>query len=233
MRIGYKRLKNFFVLTHKVEPPSPSTHRQDYYLYLFEKMGIPIKDKSPKIFINPRFKDKFRDIIHEAREKYTHIVGINASGNWAPKRWPSENFAKLSDRLVKELNCAIIFVCAAKDRQTAEDVIRQMQEPSYNLCGQTNLKELAALMEVVDLFISNDSGPAHLSAAVGIPTIALFGPTSAKITSMRGKFVTTIQKDISCEIPCYKDECKDNICMKNITVDEVFLAARDILRKHG
>ncbi|MDP2922273.1 MAG: lipopolysaccharide heptosyltransferase II [Candidatus Omnitrophota bacterium] len=229
IRVGYKRLKNFFVLTNKIIAPAIDIHRQDYYFYLFEKTGIFIKDKMPKVFINPRFKDKFRDIISETQDKYSYIVGINASANWLLKRWPTQNFAALCDRLVKELNCAIIFICAAKDRVTSEEIIRQMNEPSYNLCGQTNLKELAALMEVMNLFTSNDSGPAHLAAAVGIPTIALFGPTSSKITSPRGKYVTIIKKDISCKIPCYKLDCKNNICMTGITVDEVFLEAKRIL----
>jgi heptosyltransferase-2 len=230
-RIGYWRLKSSFILTRKIKPPQKGIHRQDYYLYLFEAMGIPVTDKIPQIFPLPRFKDKFNKILSEARGKYTHIVGINPSGNWRLKLWPAQNFAFLCDRLVKELQCAILFVGATKDHIAAEEVIGRMEESSYNLCGRTNIRELAALMQEMALFVSNDSGPAHLAAALGIDTLVLFGPTSPEITSPRGKRVKIIKKDIACTVPCYKLNCKDNTCMAAITVDEVFAVARDILSK--
>jgi ADP-heptose:LPS heptosyltransferase len=86
-------------------------------------------------------------------------------------------------------------------------------------------------MQEMALFVSNDSGPAHLAAALGIDTLVLFGPTSPEITSPRGKRVKIIKKDIACTVPCYKLNCKDNTCMAAITVDEVFAVARDILSK--
>jgi heptosyltransferase-2 len=232
-RIGYQRHKNSFILTTKVNPSREYIHRQDYYLYLFEATGIPITDRMPQVFPLPRFKDKFSKVISDVKEKYSYIAGINPAANWLLKRWPASNFSILCDRLIKELKCAVIFVGAAKDSVIAEEVIFEMKEPSYNLCGRTNLKELGALMGEMGIFISNDSGPAHLAAALGIKTIVLFGPTSSQITSPRGQHVTIIKKDIACTIPCYKLNCKDNICMKNITVEEVFLAARDILIKNG
>jgi heptosyltransferase-2 len=230
-RIGYERLKNSLILTTKIKPPQKLSHRQDYYLYLFEARGIAIKDRMPQIFPLPRFKDKFNRILSEVKGKYSYIVGINPSANWELKRWPAQSFAFLCDQLVKELKCAIFFVGEAKDHTVAEEVISKMKESSYNLCGRTNIRELAALMQEMALFVSNDSGPAHLAAALGINTLVLFGPTSAEITSPRGKHVKIIKKDIACQIPCYKLDCNDNTCMSSITVDEVFREAREILLK--
>lgn len=231
-RIGFKRLKNSFILTNKIIPPPKNIHRQDYYFFLFEAMGISITDRMPQVFPMPRFKDKFNTILDEAKSKYSCIIGVNPSANWLLKRWPTANFAQLSDRLARELKCAVFFIGAEKDRIIVEEVISKMNEHSYSLCGKTNIKELAALMQEMALFISNDSGPAHLAAALGINTLVLFGPTSADITSPRGKCVKIIKKDVACAIPCYKLNCKDNTCMTAITVDEVFAEARNVLLLH-
>jgi heptosyltransferase-2 len=106
-----------------------------------------------------------------------------------------------------------------------------MKEKAYNFCGKTNTKELAALIKNVDLFISNDSGPAHLSASLGINTLVLFGPTSSALSAPRGIKVEILKKSVNCEIPCYNMSCQDNFCMKSITVEDVFSKAKEILGK--
>jgi ADP-heptose:LPS heptosyltransferase len=122
-------------------------------------------------------------------------------------------------------------VGANQDEKVVKSVIRLMHQAPYNLCGQTNLKELAAYIKSMDLFISNDSGPAHLAAALGIKTLALFGPTSSQITSPKGKKVTLFQTNVGCKIPCYDLLCKENICMKRILVTEVFEKVKELLSK--
>jgi heptosyltransferase-2 len=228
-RIGYRRLKNLFVLTKKIKPPPASVHRQDYYLYLFEKIGIVIEDRLPRVFIKEEDRVKYRTFFKDITDKYSYVVGINPSANWSLKRWPQEKFALLSDSLIRDLNCAVFFIGTEKERQTVKSVVDNMKEKPYDFCGKTDLKELAALLENMDLFISNDSGPAHLAASLGINTLVLFGPTSIELTSPRGSRVRIIKKDINCKIPCYNLSCSDNACMKKISVEDVFLEAENIL----
>ena len=90
------------------------------------------------------------------------------------------------------------------------------------LCGKTSLKTLGAIFKKGKVVISGDSGPMHIAVSVKTPVVALFGPTSYRITGPYGDGVYKIlQKEIDCEIPCYKLSCKDNRCMKAITVDQV------------
>ncbi len=105
-----------------------------------------------------------------------------------------------------------------------------MEEQSYSFCGETDLKDLGALIKNMDLFVSNDSGPAHLSAALGINTLALFGPTSDKITPPIGERVIIYRKDVNCKIPCYNLECPDNICMKQISVKDIYSQVEMLLK---
>jgi lipopolysaccharide heptosyltransferase II len=229
-RIGYRRFKNILLLNKPINAPPPHTHRQDRYLYLLEACGIPI-DRSAKVYINKAEKEKFSQFINETRKENKYIVGINPSANWRLKRWPLENFANLGDRLSEELNCAIFLIGAKPDTDAVKVVSEGMKHKPYDFSAKTNIKELAALMENMDLFISADSGPAHLAVAIGIKTIVLFGPTSQHITAPRGKSVKILRKPLECDIPCYKLNCPDNFCMKNISVNDVFLQAKLCLNK--
>jgi len=229
LRIGYKRLKNMFIVNRMVTPPQKNVHKQDYYLQLFEKSGISINDKFPRVYVSQQISDTYKNIVGALRKKHNYLIGINPSANWAPKRWPAENFAGLSDALSRQLNCGIVIIGAKADKETVEDVISRMKETPYNYCAKTNIKELAAIISNLDLFISNDSGPAHLSASLGVNTIVLFGPTLSALSAPRGIAVEILEKPASCEIPCYNDACADNLCMKNITVEDVCNKAKQIL----
>jgi len=229
-RVGFRRFKSTFVVNRKISPPKKTIHRQDQYLCLFERQGVEIKDKKPIVFVSNDSRNAIFLKIKDLKNSYSHVVGINPSANWKLKRWPKENFSFLSDRLVRELNCAVVFIGARKEKQIVDEVMRHMAQRAYNFCGMTNLSELAALVENFDIFVSNDSGPAHLAAALGINTLVLFGPTSPDITSPKGLAVKVISKDLDCEIPCYNLQCKNNKCMKAIEVDEAFQAAEKILK---
>lgn len=228
-RIGFRRFKNFFVLTKRIKEPANNVHRQDRYLYLFEKSGIEILDKGPEVFVSEGLRARCRTSLSDIREKYPHIVGMHPSANWEPKRWPAKSFACLADRLITELHCAIIFVGSDKDRVVVNEVIGTMKCTPYDFCGKTSIKELMALIEGMDIFVSNDSGPAHLAASSAIDTVVLFGPTSTEVTSPRGKRVSVIKGEVDCTVPCYRKDCQDNICMKSIKVEYVFREIKRLL----
>ena len=228
-RIGYKRLKNQFIINKRISRPSRDIHRQDSYLHLFESSGITIENKLPQFFISEGTREKMLNGLSFLREKHPYIVGINPSANWELKRWPASYFSKLADFLIKSLNCAIILIGAEKEKNVVREVMKNTHGKAYNFCGKTSLKELGALMENMDIFISNDSGPAHMAASLGINTLVLFGPTSDALTSPKGEFVKIIKKETGCEVPCYNLECDDNRCMKGISVEEVSSYVKSIL----
>ncbi|MCQ9205342.1 MAG: lipopolysaccharide heptosyltransferase II [Omnitrophica bacterium] len=232
-RIGYRRLKNSFVLTTKIDMPKGLMHRQDYYFYLFEKTGIEITDKTVDFSLPEDARSKISKFLLPISQNHSFIIGINPSANWEMKRWPGNYFAELCKRLVKELNAGIIFVGAAKERPLVSNIRGMLGVETYDYCGETTLKELAVLLKNTDLFISNDSGPAHLAASLGVKTLVIFGPTSDLITAPRGKFVKIIKKDVNCKIPCYNAKCPNNVCMKNISVSDVFVVAKETLDEHS
>ena len=90
-----------------------------------------------------------------------------------------------------------------------------------NLAGRTSLKELAYLYSRCSVLVCTDTGPMHIAAAMGCRVVALFGPTSPLRTGPYGTGHSVIRSGIDCS-PCFKKECDDTKCMKDITVDMVY-----------
>ncbi|WP_390578320.1 glycosyltransferase family 9 protein, partial [Helicobacter pylori] len=107
---------------------------------------------------------------------------------------------------------------------------------AYNLCGKTSIEELIERIAILDLFITNDSGPMHVAASAQTPLIALFGPTDEKETRpYKAQKAIVLNHHLSCS-PCKKRVCplkneKNHLCMKSITPLEVLEAARTLLEK--
>ena len=100
-----------------------------------------------------------------------------------------------------------------------------------NLVGRTTFPDLAAIINKMDLFISNDTGPMHLAALTGVPTVAIFGPTNERKWSPPGRF-RAVTSNCTCR-PCYylssMPECKDFACLNKITPEMVFQAVKEVL----
>ena len=224
-RIGYHTKKRAFLLTKKIIlPAKDSLHRIDYYLNIIEKAGLRVEDRYLEFFVGEedlKFADDF--LSKNLLKKNEVLVGINPGGNWMPKRWPKEYWAQLADRIISEFNARLIITGSVWDMSLATELKSLMKEKPILACGILNLKQLGALCKKTDLFISADTGPLHIANAVGTKKIiALFGPTSPEITGLYPlKNVIVLQKNVGCKIPCYKARCKDNRCMKAITVDDV------------
>jgi lipopolysaccharide heptosyltransferase II len=232
-RIGYYRKKGGFLLTDKIELPGKQVHRAEYFTRLVSSLGIEIKEKSYEFFINQDSYNKVEDILSkEGLQPNEKIIVLNPGGNWVLKRWPIENFAKLADKINKELNMKVVISGASKDIELADKIVSKMKTKAFILAGRTDLKELAALFKMADAVVSADSGPMHLAVAAGSPVVAIFGPTSPKITgpySTKGVYLI-LQRDTGCTIPCYELTCQDNKCMKAVTYEDAFNAIKKLLK---
>jgi heptosyltransferase-3 len=115
-----------------------------------------------------------------AREQLSGLPGnrwlaLGPGANWAPKRWPTGHFCKLVEQLRDEFD-AVILLGSQADQEICKQVADNLPLPCVNLAGNTNLLQAAAILAQVQLFVGNDSGPGHLAAASGTPTVTVFGP---------------------------------------------------------
>jgi heptosyltransferase II len=235
-RIGYSTKNRRSILTKSIEEPESELHKVEYFLDLAWAAGLKPKDNSYEFFVKDTDKSSIKEFLAKnAITDEDKVAVICPGGNWDPKRWPKDNFAKLSDHLVDEFGMKVVIAGARKDIHLAEDIKKRMNNLPVIACGKTTLKELGALMARADLVLANDTGPMHIAVAMGAKVIALFGPTSPKLTGPYGKGnYKVIARQDECDIPCYDISCKDFRCMDAIKVEDVLIVVRQILgASHG
>jgi len=234
-RIGYFYKKRAFLINKNIDSPGGSLHRADYFLGLAKGYGLEVDNGPCDFAVSDEDRNRAAAFLEEAGiSRDDLIVVLNPGGNWMPKRWPKENFAKLADSLIEKFSAKVLITGSGKDRALAQDIAGSMKARPVICCGETTLRQFAALVKRADLVISNDSGPLHIAAAVkksGV--IGLYGPTSPKITGPYApdglSNYIVIHKKIDCSIPCYTYDCNEYRCMEAISVNEVLEAAGTIL----
>ncbi|WP_226449764.1 putative lipopolysaccharide heptosyltransferase III [Ferribacterium limneticum] len=165
------------------------------------------------------------------------FIHIHPASRWFFKCWPVENMAALVERLQVEGHAIILTAAPSPDEKRMLDSIQgRLTKPAFCLSGQLSLKELAALTRVATLFVGVDSAPMHIAAAVGTPTVALFGPSGDKQWGPWGVPCRIVSSTRHQCRPCGIDGCgggKLSECLTSLSVDEVFQAVQDVLSQCG
>ena len=226
LRIGYNTKGRGFLLTHSIPEPSSTLHRIEYLVRLLHQIGIPGEAPFPIFAVGDRAKEFVRQRLGGKKK----FAVLNPGGNWSPKRWPADRFARLAGLLYENLGLEIVVTGSLKDKRIAQEIKKKASCDVRVMAGETTLEELGALIQAAELFVSNDSGPMHLAAALGTSLIALFGPTSSKITGPVGPGrIVVLQKDIGMPVPNPDPMLRDMRYMEAIEVPEVLRAAQLIL----
>jgi lipopolysaccharide heptosyltransferase II len=232
LRYGYARKGWGWLLTGPIFSLDKNKHRSDQYLEVIEKSGIEVKDRSNSLYADETLRVQVRELLSEKGWNGTdRLVALNCGGNWDLKRWPEDQFSTLV-RLIMELPGIQLVMSGAKnDIELIRRIVTPLERKPIITAGLVDIKGMVALFSLLDVLISNDSGPLHVANALGVNVIGLFGPTRPELTGPRGKGDKIIlMHDISCNShACYSLKCSDNICMKKIKVDEVFAAVNKLL----
>ena len=153
-----------------------------------------------------------------------NIIGINLGTTWGTKSWALDRFAAVIAGIQSRFEGAIILTGSNSEVGMGKELQELIKTPIINLIGKTTILQLGALIERCNLFLTCDSGPMHIAAAVGTPTIALFGPTNPLRHRPYGEGHHVVEKKVSCR-PCYKRRCrrKDSpkLCMTEIQATDV------------
>ncbi|MCF7919030.1 MAG: glycosyltransferase family 9 protein [Candidatus Cloacimonetes bacterium] len=150
------------------------------------------------------------------------------------KRWQISNFAALADLLSADFQ--VVISGSSAETELCLELERSCNSKMINICGKTSLSELASIISQAKAIIANDSGPAHLAAALNIPLAVIFGGTSPKLGfAPLGDRVKIISRDLDCS-PCSlhgRDKCpqKQFNCMAQISAAEVYAVVQDLIRK--
>lgn len=161
------------------------------------------------------------------------LVALNVGAtNSRAKCWPAGYFAELAERLTAETGARVILIGGPGEITTAGAVAALTSgRPPLNLAGATSLRELLGVLSRCALVISNDTGPAHIAAALGRPTLTLFGPTNEFETSPTGPHAALLRADnIECARCMYRDCPIDHRCMTRLSVGAVYNRAMELMK---
>jgi heptosyltransferase II len=236
-RIGYARDGRSVLLTKAVPVPRPGeipAHEQFYYLELLRRAGLvdnPTGENFISLNVNQEAKRRAGAQLASAGARADAMriaVGAGASYGSA-KCWPPERFAHVADRLTAEFDADVILFGTAAENPVTAAIASAMKHPPIDLAGKTAIAELPALLSQCHMFIGNDSGAMHVAAAVGLPVVAVFGPTDPGGTAPVTPRCTVVQDKPYCS-PCFLRRCPtDHRCMTRVSPDAVAAAARSWL----
>ena len=226
-RIGYKTDLRSLLLTDGIPLPKnlDELHQRDYYFEIVKKL-VPGSEfpKDPSLHLTSKETEKADNILESLGiGKDTKIVGICPGASYGPaKMWQIKKFKSLAEKITKDKNAKVLIFGSKKEEELGEIIRRNRKKDIVNLCGKTTIRELMALIKKCNFFITNDTGPMHVAAALNVPVIAIFGPTNTRRTSPLGPSIM-IKKEVSC-LPCKHRICplKNHECMEKISVEEVF-----------
>jgi ADP-heptose:LPS heptosyltransferase len=215
------REKSHIFLTEKVPHPQSTVHAVDRYLRLIEALGCSCA--SPDFFISIRQEHR-NNVLRFFQEKRIDpdrpIVILHPGTRWKTKRWGEKKWAALGDRLHEGDGAQVILTGSQSDISLVRSVAGSMRFPGIDTAGLWGLKELAFLQTQADVVVTPDSGPMHLAAAMGVPVIALFGPTDEARTGPYGNIHGVVSAPVSCR-PCFLRKCDCPECMDQISVREI------------
>ena len=227
-RIGYNFRGRRAAYTTVVTNRGAEVHEVEFNLDALRALQIPVVNHQPKIFVPEEDKRIIQSWIEQNQLTGRFLIGLNPSGSWPAKRWPNEKFIQLGKRLRDRFSAVVVVLWGPGEKEMAQKIAGKIGEDSL-LAPQTTLLQLAALCQKLELLVSNDSGPMHISAAMGTPTLGLYGPTNSNLQGPYGRKARAVAHwDIPC-LGCNRLTCPLMDCMNYLTVDEVFKEAKRLL----
>lgn len=222
-RIGYGVTGGGFFLTKELDY-RPNVHESAHTLDVLESMGIRCDRLEPRLYFSEKEKalpEKFKDLSFNSKEKW---IGVQLEAGTQAKEWPIDQIRDFVELCVKELSGYKIVLVGANAVKTV-DLPQNVRESGrfIDLTGKTSLRELLLILKNLKMFIGPDSGPTHLAAALGVPTLFLYSGTNRfEEWKPLAKSAYILRHDVSCA-PCGRVLCNvpGHPCMSGIEPVEV------------
>jgi heptosyltransferase-2 len=239
-RWGYRADFRGPLLTKAVPRPKQRVHFAEYYQQLVKQLGVETGPLTPLIEMPPAMVEASRKLLLENGWKPDRpLVGIAPGAAFGhAKRWPPKRYASVMDSLRQE-GVACVLLGSAGDRDASQAIEEQLgrgMQGIINLVGRTELLQFMGVIANCSALAANDSGALHIAAAMGVPVVAIYGPTSERFSTPltsreedRDR-VITISEDVFCR-PCWLRDCPiDHRCMKRIAPERVYASLRTLLQ---
>ncbi len=226
-RIGYPLNGSGFLLTTRIDIEKHYKHEVEASLEVIRVIGVKVYDKNPALAIDKDAEAYAEHFFTEHNLKNNLVICIHPGGYQEHTRWMPERYAQVADRLMRQHKARVILLGSESDKRILEQIIGLMlQKPLIPNLGNS-LQRLAGIIKKSDIFLGNNSGPMHISAALGTPVVAIFGAIHPLDVETKwapyGEGHIVVRKQMEC-IGCHPGHCRDYKCMKMVTVEDVIAA---------
>ncbi len=235
LRLAYCRENPYQLLTDwvpEIEPQQMLRHEVARQLDLAASVGARTNDRGLSLRVPREAMKSVRALLREKDIRQERPVVVIHPGATAPsRRYPAESFAELGRYLVRGMGMQVLFTGTEPERALVTGIQSSMDAASTSLAGCLTLAELAALLSRAALLVSNNTGPAHIAAALGTPVVSLYALTNPQHIPWNVPS-RVLYHDVSCKY-CYKSICphEHNDCLRLLSPREVVSAVSDLFRE--
>ena len=233
---GYCREWNHLFNNRRVSPRSNRISRFERNFALLGPLGLDGAGRDVDLHVSQEDVD-YVDQFFQSRCPVMSgpLVAIHpgTSPKTFYKRWAPTKYGELADRLMEELKASVLFTWGPGEKAMVDEVRTRMRRDSMVAPETQSLKQLAEIFRRCSLYIGSDTGPMHIASLVKTPVVGIYGPTDPIVNApYEGTPHIIIRKDLPCS-PCRNRGCKDVECMKAISSQDVFDAAKTLLEMKG
>jgi heptosyltransferase-2 len=232
---GYRFYQMLFNRKVYVHRKRNLRHEADYNLDLLRPLGIRPEKIIPRVYLTPEEESLAQQIWREFEITTDDtVVVIHPGSGDSALNLPAKRFAQVADRLAKELDAKILLTGTKKEMDLIDFIRRSMQQQAVDLTGRTSVRELAAVLKNADAVISNSTGPLHVAAAVGTPTVGIFCPIFAAGPIRWGAYGEgheVVLPPVPVCDKCKPKSCPHYDCMDKIKAEHVVAKVRAVLER--
>jgi len=221
------------LFTHLFNSPGKKVRgASEQSLHIVRELGIDTVDITPRLCASETRMVRAREILlFQGISDTTRFISLNPFSRWSYKEWDYDKWVQIINWLWNNYSTATVIVGTDEERTRAETMLRKCAGPVFNLAGKTRLGELAGILHLSSLHIGVDSAAPHIAAAVGTPTITIYGPSDWYDWAPVGDMHKVVLPDLAC-VPCHKKGCDDggwSRCLEELTVDQVKKVVQEFL----
>lgn len=225
--------KGFFLDVKVHDDLFGTVHEVDRKLLIARALGAKTNDTKQEFYISTEDREFINDWLLDSGIGDSRTIVAMQPGAFVPTRqWKSEGFIEVAKKSYQKYKAQIILTGGSNDNVVYK-IKDELNDVEPILAIGFPLGRLGALLERVQLFISNDTGPFHIADALNIPFVVIFGPENSYRygpynTKSKSRIVTGMK--ISCS-PCLKYECRTHECMESITPDMVWGEVESLMKE--
>lgn len=233
-RVGYDFRGRSYAYNVLVRPRGGEVHNVEFNLDALRRIDVPIVERTIRFPLGET-DDEFANVASQQLCPGGGItVGLNPGTNRPTERWPPERFAELGNLLNEKYHATILVFWGPGEKPLADAIAQRIKKGAV-VAPPTTLKQLGSMFKLCTVVVSNDSGPMHIAAAVGVPTVGIFGPVNPGLQGPYGEKTAYVSKEgLDC-LGCNLDKhCPiGNVCMTQLEANPVLMTVEQLLNRYN